>query len=40
MSATEAQIEEILKAVVDPHTDRDLVSGKYVKNIAVDGGRV
>ena len=26
--------------VIDPHTDRDLVAGKCIKNIAVDGGRV
>ncbi len=40
MTVTQAQVEEVLKRVVDPHTDRDLLSGKVVKNITVDNGRI
>ena len=35
-----AAVEEKLKGVVDPHTGKDLVTAKAVKDIAVDGNRV
>jgi ATP-binding protein involved in chromosome partitioning len=37
---TQAQVEAVLKDIIDPYLDRDLVSAKVVKNIAVDGGKV
>jgi ATP-binding protein involved in chromosome partitioning len=37
---TQAQVEAVLKDMIDPYLDRDLVSAKVVKNIAVDGGKV
>jgi ATP-binding protein involved in chromosome partitioning len=37
---TQAQVEAALKEMVDPYLDRDLVSAKCVKNIAVTGGKV
>ena len=37
---TQSQIEEKLTSYVDPYLDRDLVSSKCVKNIAVDGATV
>ena len=41
MSAIQrADVENQLKKVVDPHTGRDLVSGKAVKEITIDGGSV
>ena len=40
MTVTQAQIEEVIKQVVDPNTDRDLVSSKAVKSIGIDDGRV
>jgi ATP-binding protein involved in chromosome partitioning len=40
MAVSEAQVENALQGVIDPHTDRDPVAGKCIKNIAVDGGRV
>ncbi len=33
-------VEEKLKGVIDPHTGKDLVTTKAVKDIAVDGGKV
>ena len=33
-------VEEKLKGVIDPHTGKDLVAAKAVKDIAVDGGKV
>ena len=40
MSLSEQQIQTALKAVVDPNTGKDLVSGRVVKNIKIDGGNV
>ena len=40
MAVTEAQILDTLKGVIDPHTDRDPVTAKNVKNVAVDNGEV
>ncbi|MFM8546349.1 MAG: iron-sulfur cluster carrier protein ApbC [Betaproteobacteria bacterium] len=40
MSVTVDQITEALRAVVDPNTAKDLVSGKAAKNIRVDGDSV
>lgn len=34
----EGLVEELLKGVMDPHTDKDLVSAGMVKGIRVDGG--
>jgi len=39
-SVSQSQVEEALKGYIDPHLDKDLVSTKSVKNIAVDGGKV
>lgn len=36
----ESSIQAALKALVDPEADIDLVSGKYIKNLTVDGGKV
>ncbi|MAT64315.1 MAG: iron-sulfur cluster carrier protein ApbC [Gammaproteobacteria bacterium] len=38
--ATQAQIETALKDYVDPYMEKDLVSAKCIKDIAVDGGKV
>lgn len=38
--ATQAQIETALKDYVDPYMEKDLVSAKCIKDIAVDGGSV
>ena len=41
MSAvTEAQLLEALKSIVDPHTGRDFVSARQVKNLRIEGGDV
>lgn len=40
LSVTVEQITEALRGVVDPNTERDLVSSKSVRNIHVDGGEV
>ncbi len=37
---TKEQIEEALKAYVEPHMNKDLVSAKAVKGIDIDGGQV
>ena len=34
------QVETALKEYIDPYLEKDLVSAKAVKNIAVDGGKV
>ncbi|OOZ41384.1 ATPase [Solemya pervernicosa gill symbiont] len=34
------QVESALKAYIDPNSDRDLVTSKSIKSIAVDGGKV
>jgi len=36
----QSQIENALKQIEDPHTQRDLVSARNVRNIEIDGGRV
>lgn len=40
MSLSREQLEEALKGYVDPYLNRDLVSAKCVKDIAIDGGAV
>jgi ATP-binding protein involved in chromosome partitioning len=41
MSAlNEASLHEALKAVIDPNTGRDLVSGKQIRNLRIEGGNV
>ncbi len=40
MSLTREQVENVLKQIVDPNTDRDLVAGKAVNEIAIDQGTV
>lgn len=40
MSVTQEQVQEVLKKVIDPNTDRDLVAGKALKNIAIDNGNI
>ncbi len=37
---TQAQVEAVLKEMIDPYLDRDLVSAKVIRTIAVDGGKV
>ena len=37
---TQQQVEEALKGYIDPHLEKDLVTAKSVKGIAVDGGKV
>jgi ATP-binding protein involved in chromosome partitioning len=40
MSLSELQVQTALKEVVDPNTGKDLVSGRCVKNIKIDGADV
>ncbi|MCC6473752.1 MAG: iron-sulfur cluster carrier protein ApbC [Burkholderiales bacterium] len=40
MSITQEQVQSALAGVVDPNTGRDLVSGKSVRSIRVDGAEV
>jgi ATP-binding protein involved in chromosome partitioning len=40
MAVTEQQIQEALKALVDPNTKKDYVSTKSVRNIKIDGDNV
>jgi ATP-binding protein involved in chromosome partitioning len=40
MPATESQLLDALKSVVDPNTGRDFVSTKALKNLRIDGGDV
>jgi ATP-binding protein involved in chromosome partitioning len=40
MAVTEADVQAALARVVDPNTGRDLVSGKSVRKVEVDGERV
>jgi ATP-binding protein involved in chromosome partitioning len=40
MSVAESALLDALKAVTDPNTGRDLVSGRQLKNLKVDGGDV
>jgi len=37
---TQAQVEDALREVIDPHTDTDPVKSKSISNIAVDGDQV
>ena len=37
---TQAQVEAALKEMVDPYLNKDLISAKAIKNIAIDGGKV
>ena len=39
-TVTEAALIEAIKTVVDPHTGRDFVSGKQVKNLRIEGADV
>ncbi|MBK8529553.1 MAG: iron-sulfur cluster carrier protein ApbC [Rubrivivax sp.] len=39
-TVTEAALTEAIKTVVDPHTGRDFVSGKQVKNLRIEGADV
>ncbi len=40
MAITEQQVQEALKALIDPNTHKDFVTGKSVKAVKVDGDRV
>ena len=40
MAVSQLQVETALKEVIDPYLEKDLVSAKSVKNIAVDGDKV
>ena len=37
---SQAQVESALKEIIDPYLDKDWISAKAVKKIAVDGGKV
>jgi ATP-binding protein involved in chromosome partitioning len=39
-TVTEAALNQALQAVVDPHTGRDFVSGKQIRNLRIEGGDV
>jgi ATP-binding protein involved in chromosome partitioning len=40
MSLSELQVQTALKEVVDPNTDKDLVSSRCIKNVKIDGADV
>jgi len=40
MTLTQEKIEDALRQIVDPNTDSDLVAGKAVKSIDIDGAKV
>jgi len=40
MSLAEADVQALLKSLVDPNTGRDFVTGKAVKKVAVDGADI
>ena len=40
MSITAQQVMQVLEAVIDPNTDKDLVSSKSARNVRVDGNDV
>jgi len=40
MSVTEQQVQAALKALVDPNTQKDFISGKSARNIRIEGGKV
>ncbi len=37
---TKADVQELLKTLIDPNVEADLVSAKSVKNIAIEGGNI
>jgi len=39
-SVSQLQVETALKEFIDPYLEKDLVSSKCVKNIAIDGDKV
>ncbi|OOZ38139.1 iron-sulfur cluster carrier protein ApbC [Solemya elarraichensis gill symbiont] len=40
MSVTTEQVEEAIKGYIEPHLQKDLVTAKSIKDIAIDGGSV
>ena len=40
MKPTEPVLLDALKSVIDPNTGKDLVSGKQLKNLQIEGGDV
>ena len=40
MAVTEQQVQDALRALIDPNTHKDYVTGKSVKNLKVEGDRV
>ena len=40
MAITEADVQTRLRALIDPNTGKDFVTGKAVKKIQVDGGDI
>jgi ATP-binding protein involved in chromosome partitioning len=40
MAITEADVQQRLRALIDPNTDKDFVAGKAVKKVAIDGANV
>jgi ATP-binding protein involved in chromosome partitioning len=40
MSVSEQQVQDALRALVDPNTQKDFISSKSARNIKVDGGNV
>ena len=40
MSVTKEQIEDAIKAYIEPHLEKDLISTKSVKDISIDGTTV
>ncbi len=37
---TQAAVEDLLKSLIDPNVETDLVSAKSVKNISIEGSNV
>ena len=40
MAITEADVQTRLRALTDPNTGKDFVSGKAVKKVRIDGGDI
>ena len=40
MAVTEQQVQDALRALIDPNTHKDYVTGKSVKNLKIEGDRV
>ena len=40
MAVNEQQVQDALRALIDPNTHKDYVTGKSVKNLKVEGDRV